>query len=75
MIILNNFPTFLQEKCLEFGSWSSGSGKQKSWKIVEKHGKFSVTVTELQGQVWEGDGEAKDCNYKINILVTFFIFT
>ena len=56
---------------MELGKWIGVTRKQKSWKTVEKQGKFSVTGTGLEGHGRVGggglrrDGEVKDCDYKI----------
>ena len=49
------FPNFSAEKksriqLVELGKWNEVAQKQKSWKIVEKQGKFSVTLTGLEGR-------------------------
>ena len=41
--------------------------------MVQKHSKFSVTVTGLEGRGRGGRWGVSDCDYKINILVTFYI--
>ena len=79
MLILNNFPiVFCKQKSgillMGLGRWNGFTQKQKSWKIVEKHGKFSVTVNWITRPGYgEEDGEAKDSDYKIFCLLFIFI--